>query len=259
MADVFISYKRSDRARVQQIERLLRENKLSVWFDARLELGRGEGFDAEIEREVTSAASVLACWTPEAVGSVYVRAEAKKGLERGVLVPVFLEPCSLPIPFNDVDAADLSEWGGDGRHPAWQRVIARVKELKTAADRSREAAMVRSAATYGKIDQKIFPGTLKILTQKIAAIHEFDAQYYKEDIDALLAWMESVAGKEKRYVVDGYREAERRWGHASGPWGYWDSGEAAKRATEIKEIISALARIIDALNESKRLLGLPAP
>jgi hypothetical protein len=37
-----------------------------------LEVGRGEGFDAEIEREVTSASSVLVCWTTAALSSVSV-------------------------------------------------------------------------------------------------------------------------------------------------------------------------------------------
>jgi hypothetical protein len=100
MADVLISYKRDQRERVKKIADHLRiDEELSVWFDANLETGRGEGFDAEIEREVTSGYSVIACWTPAAIRSVYVRAESKKGLERGVLVPVLLEPCALPVPF----------------------------------------------------------------------------------------------------------------------------------------------------------------
>ena len=135
MADVFISYKRAERARVARIAELLRESGLDVWFDARLEIGRGEGFDAEIEREVTSAACVPVCWTPEATKSIYVRAEAKKGLERQVLVPLFLEPCDLTIPFNGLDTGDLSHWNGrtvigvavwSGLCKSYQRTIANL-------------------------------------------------------------------------------------------------------------------------------------
>jgi hypothetical protein len=67
VAEVFISYKRDQRERVKVIADVLKDEKLSVWFDANLEAGRGEGFDAEIEREVTSAYCVLACWTPAAL------------------------------------------------------------------------------------------------------------------------------------------------------------------------------------------------
>ena len=59
---------------------------------------------------MTSAYCVLACWTPVAVRSVYVRAEAKKGLENNTLVPVFLEQCTLPVPFNAIDT-DISPVG----------------------------------------------------------------------------------------------------------------------------------------------------
>jgi hypothetical protein len=97
-ADVFVSYKRAERLRVARIAELLRESGFDVWFDARPEVGRGEGFDAEIEREVTSAGCVFVCWTRDATKSRYVKAEAKKGLERKALVPLFLEPCDLPIP-----------------------------------------------------------------------------------------------------------------------------------------------------------------
>lgn len=74
MADVFVFYKRAERPRVEQLAERLREVGLDVWFDARLDVGSGEGFDAEIEREVTSAACVVVCWTPEALKSIYVRA-----------------------------------------------------------------------------------------------------------------------------------------------------------------------------------------
>ena len=123
MADVFISYKRTERARVERIAELFRKSKIDVWFDASLEAGRGEGFDSEIEREVTSASCVLVCWTHEALKSVYVKAEAKKGLEREVMVPIFLEQCTLPVPFNAIDTIDLSNWSGDEQHPSWSRLL----------------------------------------------------------------------------------------------------------------------------------------
>ncbi|HEV8083212.1 MAG TPA: TIR domain-containing protein [Chitinophagaceae bacterium] len=55
MADIFISYKRAERSRVEQIAMLFREEKFDVWFDSKLEVGRDEGFQSQIEREVTSA------------------------------------------------------------------------------------------------------------------------------------------------------------------------------------------------------------
>jgi TIR domain len=131
MADVFISYKRLERERVAAIASALEAEELSVWFDARLEVGGSDGFDAEIEREVNQARAVVVCWTQEATQSVYVRAEAKKGLERQVLVPVMLSPCVLPVPFNDIDSVDLSHWSGDTSDSAWRRVCERVHKLRS--------------------------------------------------------------------------------------------------------------------------------
>jgi len=39
VADVFVSYKRAERERVQRIVDLLKLEGLDVWFDARLEVG----------------------------------------------------------------------------------------------------------------------------------------------------------------------------------------------------------------------------
>ncbi len=236
MADVFISYRRAERQRVELLERLLRDENFSVWFDARLDVGRGEGFDAEIEREVTCASSVLVCWTPEAIKSVYVRAEAKKGLEREVLVPVFLQECSLPVPFNDVDAADLSAWDGDPEDENWLRVTRKLRRLKDQADENREALIASSAAAYGAIEQAVYPGALRLLIQKIAALHELDALRYEDDIDSLLTWLEATFKKESEYMKVGYERAVSRPGETGGPWRYWEGGGAEARSERIAAI-----------------------
>lgn len=166
---------------------------LSVWFDARLELGQGDGFDAEIEREVTSAAAVLVCWTHEALKSVYVRAEAKKGLDRNVLVPVFLETCTLPVPFNGVDTADLSHWHGDTSDPIWRRVVEQLKSHKVQADRDLRALRARSIAAYSNVRDKVFPGTIGVLLEKL---YSTDRRLYHADIMKFLDWLETDISRE---------------------------------------------------------------
>jgi TIR domain len=78
MTDVFISYRRDDRSRIELIAEKLRALKVDAWFDARLEAGKS--FSAEIARELDKAACVLACWSPGAVASDWVRGEAAEGL-----------------------------------------------------------------------------------------------------------------------------------------------------------------------------------
>lgn len=121
MADVFISYKREEKARVERIAQGLCELGLSVWFDANL--ATGGAFHEEIDREVQAARCVLVCWTPEAVSSRWVMGEAQIGLDRGVLVPVFLAPVRLPSPFNTLHTSDLSGWTGAHGDPAWLALL----------------------------------------------------------------------------------------------------------------------------------------
>jgi len=131
MADVFISYKRSERDRVKVLARALQSAELTVWFDDKLHIGASEGFDDEIERELAGAHAVLVCWSPEAMRALYVRAEAKKGLLKQKLVPIFIESCDLPVPFNELHTVDLTRWVGDSSDPDWKQVVGRLNELRS--------------------------------------------------------------------------------------------------------------------------------
>ncbi|MEZ5959636.1 MAG: toll/interleukin-1 receptor domain-containing protein [Hyphomonadaceae bacterium] len=129
-ADIFISYRRDQREQVLLIAERLQELGLSVWFDARLEAGTS--FDEEINREVRTAKVVIVCWSPEAILSRWVRAEASIGLERNVLVPLFLCRTELMPPFNLVHGVDLEFWAGDPNAPAWRDVVASIRRLGVA-------------------------------------------------------------------------------------------------------------------------------
>lgn len=126
-SDVFISYKRDERARVEQIARALRELKLSVWFDAKLQSGRS--FDDEINREVRSARCVLVCWSPGAVASEWVRAEASVGRQRGVLTACFLEACEPYTPFNLLHAEDLSTGALESSNGSWVKLVDQIGRM----------------------------------------------------------------------------------------------------------------------------------
>jgi hypothetical protein len=124
--DVFISYKRDERAEVLAIAKRLEALKLRVWFDA--EMRSGTTFDTEINRQVRAAKVVLVCWSPGAVASDWVRGEATIGRERGVLAAVLLKPCDLPSPFNLVHADNLVAGIGP-QNSEWLRAVERIGQL----------------------------------------------------------------------------------------------------------------------------------
>jgi len=121
MADVFISYSSLDRAQVERIASGLRKIGLSVWFDANLTAGNS--FSAEIEEEIRAAHSALVCWTPNAVKSQWVQAEANIAREAGKLVCCRLAPCQIPLPFNVLHTENLADWHGEDDHHGWRKTV----------------------------------------------------------------------------------------------------------------------------------------
>jgi hypothetical protein len=126
-SDVFVSYKREERARVLPLIQRLRDLGLTVWFDANLEAGTQ--FDEEILNELAAARAHLVCWTRAAVESRWIRSEAAIGAGRSILLPVFLEACQPRPPFNIDHIEDLADWDGSATHEGWLKVLARLGQL----------------------------------------------------------------------------------------------------------------------------------
>lgn len=257
MADVFLSYKRAERARIQRIAELLRLEGLDVWYDSRLEIGRSEGFDEEIEREVTSAACVVVCWTPEAVRSIYVRAESKKGLERNVLIPVFLESCTLPVPFNAIDTAELIGWTTSADDPRWSSLVTAIKHTVERSRADEAQRIADSKAAYARLTERVFPGSLRAIVGRIHARHDKDAWDFDDDIEAVLQWLAATFEKEATLNAHGYELAERQAGGSA--WRWWDDGSAARRHERLAVLRAILKRSDDAMWSSQQVLGQPAP
>ena len=141
MVDVFVSYARRDYARVAPLVAALQAEGWSVWWDP--EISPGEEFDALISEALESALSVLVVWTPNSVGSRWVRGEARDASDRGVLVPVRFGNAKLPIDFRAVHTIDLDDWNEDTESESFQR-IRRVLASKLGS--SPESARTRPAA-----------------------------------------------------------------------------------------------------------------
>jgi adenylate cyclase len=121
MADVFISYARSDKARVAPLVAAIEAKGWSVWWDP--EISPGQEFDRQIAAELKVAAAVLVVWTPSSVESRWVRGEAREAADRGILVPVRFEGASLPIDVRAIHTTDLDGWGEDPASPPVQELL----------------------------------------------------------------------------------------------------------------------------------------
>ena len=109
MADVFISYLRSDRVWAERISEALREADVSCWWDT--SLVAGEHFNPAVDRELKNCRCVVVIWSDAASDSRWVQAQALDGYQRGIIVATRLDNVELRYPFSVVQTVDLRTGG----------------------------------------------------------------------------------------------------------------------------------------------------
>ncbi len=127
MADIFVSYARSTAVQAQQIAEALRGLGWSVWLDDELPVHRP--YSDVIEERLRSAKAVVVVWSADAAKSQWVRAEADVARMSGALVQLSLDGVLPPLPFNQIQCADMSGWTPVADTPAWRKVVSSVAEL----------------------------------------------------------------------------------------------------------------------------------
>jgi adenylate cyclase len=148
MADIFVSYSRSDKARVAPLVAAIKAKGWSVWWDP--SITAGQQFDDQIEAELLAASAVLVVWTPASVASRWVRGEARDAAERDILVPVRFENARLPIDARAIQTTDLDDWEEDPTSVPFQelqRALSAVIERERASKSATPAAAAAPAPT----------------------------------------------------------------------------------------------------------------
>src|SRR5215470_17063602 len=142
MADIFVSYSRSDKARVAPLVAAIKAKGWSVWWDP--SIAAGQQFDDQIEAELLAASAVLVVWTPASVQSRWVRGEARDAAERDILVPVRFDNARLTIDARAIQTTDLDNWAEDPASAAFQDLL---RSLSAVIGRQRAAKSAAPAAT----------------------------------------------------------------------------------------------------------------
>ena len=110
MAEVFVSYARPDEGQAIRVADALRRAGYIVWRDDELPAHRA--YADVIEERLEAADAVVALWSCEAAKSQWVRAEADAARSAGKLVQASLDGTIPPLPFNQIQCADLNDWNG---------------------------------------------------------------------------------------------------------------------------------------------------
>jgi adenylate cyclase len=127
MAEIFISYARPDEPRAERVAEVLRAAGYRVWRDDELPAHRA--YVEVIEERLKSADAVVVLWSAEAARSEWVRAEADTARHLGTLVQGTLDGGLPPLPFNQIQCADLNGWDGDTGASGWRKLLASVQSL----------------------------------------------------------------------------------------------------------------------------------
>ncbi|GAM96986.1 protein of unknown function DUF323 [alpha proteobacterium U9-1i] len=134
LSEIFLSYAREDRDRVAPIVEALKAEGLPVYWDRQLEYGGN--WLQEINAHLDAAPAIVVIWSQYSIASPFVQAEAMKGFDRQVLVPISIEAnLRPPAPFGMVQGADFAA-GVDRNDGEWRILVDRLKSLvrKAAAD-----------------------------------------------------------------------------------------------------------------------------
>ena len=176
MADVFVSYSRSDRARVAPLVAAIEAKGWSVWWDPAIDAG--QQFDDQIDAELQAANAVLVVWTPTSVASRWVRGEARDAAERGILVPVRFEDARLPIDVRAIQTTDLDKWGEDPASAPFQDLL---RSLSAVIKRQRARQAVKSATNAAQAGPVITPPRVGICVLPFANMSGDQEQEYFSD------------------------------------------------------------------------------
>ena len=140
--DVFISYARPSEEEAHRIAEQFRRDGFSVWRDDELPAHRA--YSDVIEERLKSAKAVVVLWSAESANSHWVRAEADTAREAGTLVQATLDGALPPMPFNQIQCADLTA-GTETRAAR----LAQARQQRRALVRERRRARLGRIAAPG--------------------------------------------------------------------------------------------------------------
>lgn len=141
MAHVFVSYARSDEALASLAAEKLRAAGYDVWRDDDLPAHRP--YSEVIEERLKSASAVLVLWSDAASKSRWVQAEADAACNAGKIVQATLDGTLPPMPFNQIQCANLEGWKGEIDTAGWRKLESSVASLLDSNSATSEPVPVR--------------------------------------------------------------------------------------------------------------------
>lgn len=137
----FLSYSHGDRAVAQALAYISDFEGLEIWWDRWLR--STDNLEEDLRTKLDGAKCVAVLWSASSWNSPWVRAEALRGLERGILVCARLDDVTIESPFRDLPIHDLRHWD-------WNPGSVIVSPFLRAISSAWKAAVPRTTAESAK-------------------------------------------------------------------------------------------------------------
>lgn len=184
MSDVFISYARSTEDQARRVAEALQRCGYGVWRDDQLPAHRS--YAEVIEERLKAAKAVIVLWSAEAAKSQWVRSEADAARALGTLIQATVDGQVPPMPFNQIQCADLSGWNGDIDSPGWMKLENSVVALAGAGG-------VSQAPSTGPRNRERSICVLPFVNMSGDAEQEYFSDGISEDITTDLSKVSALA------------------------------------------------------------------
>lgn len=126
MTDVFISYTSKDEKRVQLLHAALARTLKVTWMRDFL---AGPHWRDKVPEAIDMASCTVVVWSKRSVSNPNVRAEAQRAFELGRLVPIRIEVCEPPYPFEEATYLDFIQPEFLEESAAWPRLLSSIEAM----------------------------------------------------------------------------------------------------------------------------------
>jgi len=207
LADIFISYSRTDRELIQSLAEALQSEGFTVWWDR--DIGGGAEFARAIERELAAAKTIIVAWSEASLGSHWVRDEADYARGEHKLLPLSLDGVLPPLGFRQLHALEFEGWNGTSGHPAFAKLLTSLGKQQSVA-----ASSARRATGWVKPSIAVLPFANLSTDKEI----EFLADGITEDVIAEMSTNQhiSVAARSSSFAYKNQSPNVREVGKALG-------------------------------------------
>lgn len=203
MADIFLSYAKRDRKRIEALVRRLEGEGWSIFWDTQILLG--DSWSAEIEEEMAKARCVVVAWSRAAGASPWVAREARSAINSGrPYIQLSIDGTPPPAGFGDLQYESLRWWrrwwAGRGDNAAVRRAVI---SLWRKIDPEKPGAQLPPPADEPWLNPRTISATLSLALLAFGAYH-----FGREPLQGFMRRQTLAAVKDWWFQLNAFKQLE---------------------------------------------------